>query len=162
MYSALRTIHNHPGTLLFRENKKKPKEMKSSLPKSKDSKFAGHDKETALKINILETPKVLIKAEPLEKAPQQVAMAEKKDPDNVSIIELLSDSEEEASEPEKEVGSESEPIKELWWSSVAKKMGKEEMKKVENGNKVVLLLHILTHAQQLNEKVVLFAQCLKV
>jgi len=82
------------------------------------------------------------------------------DTDDISIIDLISDSEEE--DPMKDVDKYDAAMPQLWWASVAKKVDTASMQKIENGNKVVLLLHILTHASQLNEKVVLFSQCLKV
>lgn len=159
MYATLRPIYNHPGTLLFRETKAplKEKKVEDSLRLLNEANTmtpsANFDNET---------PTIVIKTEPIESGsvPQPVETAEKKDPDDISIIELLSDSEEE--ELEKEFESEIEETPQVWWSSVEKKINKDEMKNIENGNKVVLLLHILTHACQLNEKVVLFSQCLKV
>ncbi|KAL3943890.1 MAG: hypothetical protein SGBAC_002048 [Bacillariaceae sp.] len=176
MYNTLRTVHNHPGTLLFREKKTLPKENKAgdsmpalpaNLNRSKTASMnssMGLDNGPTANVNELEAPKIVIKKEPMESSsvPPPVAMTEKKDPDNISIIELLSDSEEEEAEPEKDVTIETIGTPQLWWSSVANKINKDEMKKIENGNKVVLLLHILTHAYRLNEKVVLFSQCLKV
>ena len=178
MYSSLRPVHNHPGTLLFRESKPKPKEEKAvdptmALPaKSNDTKPGIVDSSTtprnepASNVNKLDTQNIVVKVEPMEMDPKQVATVENKDPNDRTIIELLSDSEEEDPEPEQEqeqeVESESEATPEHWWSSVAEQYSKDEMKKAENGNKVVLLLHILAHACILNEKVVVFSQCLKV
>lgn len=176
MYNSLRPVHNHPGTLLFRGRKTRPKENKvgdsmPALPANLNgSKAASMNSSTGLdngptaNVNELEAPKIMIKKEPMQSSsvPPLVTMTEKKDPDDISIIELLSDSEEEEPEPEKDVTIGTAGTPQLWWSSVANKINKDEMKKIENGNKVVLLLHILTHAYQLNEKVVLFSQCLKV
>ena len=176
MYNSLRTVHNHPGTLLFRETKTRPKEKKTadSMPvlaanlnnarSCNISSSACLDNGPTTNVNELETAKVVIKTEPMDSSsvPHPVETAEKNAPDDISIIELLSDSDEEEPEPDEEVASEAAATPQLWWSSVANKINKDEMKKIENGNKVVLLLHILTHAYQLNEKVVVFSQCLKV
>lgn len=52
--------------------------------------------------------------------------------------------------------------KEEWWrNTVERHGGVEKLKEVEQGYKVVLLLHILMEAQALNDKVLVFAQCLK-
>ncbi|CAJ1961919.1 unnamed protein product [Cylindrotheca closterium] len=176
MYNSLRTVHNHPGTLLFRQTKTRPKEKKTtdSMPvlattlnndakSGNTSSSTGLDNGPTTNVNELEIPKMVIKIEPMDSSSihQPMEMAEKKDPDDISIIELLSDSEEEEPEPDEEVPSEIETTPQRWWSSVANKINNDEMRKIENGNKIVLLLHILTHAYQLNEKVVLFSQCLK-
>jgi SNF2 family DNA or RNA helicase len=43
-----------------------------------------------------------------------------------------------------------------WWRPTIEKQGEDAVKLVANGNKVVLLLHILTYAQQAGDKVVIF------
>lgn len=49
-----------------------------------------------------------------------------------------------------------------WWKSTVERIGgAEKLKEVEQGYKIVLLLHILMEAQALGEKVLVFAQCLK-
>ena len=49
-----------------------------------------------------------------------------------------------------------------WWrKTIEWHGGVEKLKEVENGYKVVLLLHILVQAQVLGDKVLVFAQCLK-
>ena len=44
-----------------------------------------------------------------------------------------------------------------WWRPTIEKHGEDVVKLVANGNKVVLLLHILTYAQQAGDKVVIFS-----
>lgn len=46
-----------------------------------------------------------------------------------------------------------------WWDDIYKK--NPNMADVKNGGKVVLLLNILAHADEIGDKVVVFAQCLK-
>jgi hypothetical protein len=49
-----------------------------------------------------------------------------------------------------------------WWRKTAKRNGNvENLKDIENGYKVLLLLHILVQAQELGDKVLLFSQCLR-
>lgn len=48
-----------------------------------------------------------------------------------------------------------------WWSKFAEKHGNDKLKAINSGGKVVLLMHILTHAFQLKDRVVVFSQCLK-
>jgi hypothetical protein len=44
-----------------------------------------------------------------------------------------------------------------WWRPTIEKHGEGAVKLVANGNKVVLLLHILAYAQQAGDKVVIFS-----
>jgi SNF2 family DNA or RNA helicase len=44
-----------------------------------------------------------------------------------------------------------------WWRPTIDVHGEEKVKLVQNGNKVVLLLHILTYAEQMGDKVVIFS-----
>lgn len=48
-----------------------------------------------------------------------------------------------------------------WWADTCKPKDYERLRVVENGFKVVLLLHILAHAEQIGDKVLVFTQCLK-
>ncbi|CAB9508961.1 ISWI chromatin-remodeling complex ATPase ISW2 [Seminavis robusta] len=50
---------------------------------------------------------------------------------------------------------------ERWWKKPIEKMGVDKVSQVKHGGKIVLLLHILTHAHQIGDKVVVFANCLK-
>jgi SNF2 family DNA or RNA helicase len=49
---------------------------------------------------------------------------------------------------------------ELWWRPVLAKRGEHEFKKVEQGKKIVFLLHILAYSQDIGDKVVIFSQSL--
>lgn len=44
-----------------------------------------------------------------------------------------------------------------WWRPTIEKQGEDAVKLVANGNKVVLLLHILAYAQKAGDKVVIFS-----
>jgi transcriptional regulator ATRX len=48
-----------------------------------------------------------------------------------------------------------------WWMNLFKKESPENLKEVENGFKIVLLLHILVLSERLGDKVLVFSQCLK-
>ena len=50
-----------------------------------------------------------------------------------------------------------DPDTDEWWRPTVEKHGEDAVKLVTNGNKVVLLLHILTNAQQAGDKVVIFS-----
>jgi SNF2 family DNA or RNA helicase len=47
-----------------------------------------------------------------------------------------------------------------WWGRLHKKHG-DKFRNIENGGKIVILLHILAYAAKLGEKVLVFSQCLK-
>lgn len=51
--------------------------------------------------------------------------------------------------------------KRMWFDKKVQKIGEDKMKAVEKGNKVVMLLHILTHSDLIGDKVVVFANCIK-
>lgn len=51
--------------------------------------------------------------------------------------------------------------KQPWWQRFVANQGADKVKAVENGPKVVLLLHILAHSLQIGDKVVCFTQCLR-
>ena len=48
-----------------------------------------------------------------------------------------------------------------WWKEMRDKFGSDELKKVDGGYKVVLLLYILAMAEARDEKVLVFSGCLK-
>jgi SNF2 family DNA or RNA helicase len=188
MYSALRPVNNHPGCLLLREPKTgkengksgafvgdatKPGDMTppparlalagsgSNLSSSNSNEISKAESEANLmkvkqEIIAKEEIKENIKTECCVETKKVDAM--KSPPDDVDVIDLLSDSEEEVGEN----ALEDDPITGEWWSTVLQKTGIDKLSEIESGNKVLLLLHILTHADKLNEKVVLFSQCLKV
>jgi len=55
---------------------------------------------------------------------------------------------------------EGEAADEAWWRPVASKKGEALFNKIEQGKKIVLLLQILAHAQEIGDKVVIFSQSL--
>lgn len=184
-YAALRTIHNHPGTLLLRnENAKDFENQKHDSnivdqPEEKTSKFP------AIKIETIEAKFPAVKTE-FEFTDKLNSAQEPQHPD--AIIEILS-SDEEEDESDEMYDSNNE-----WWTKPAKKIGTEKMKHVEryvrrndltqhfinfaiilkidfllefddvvySGNKCIILLHMLVHASILGEKTVVFSQSLKV
>ena len=56
--------------------------------------------------------------------------------------------------------AEIESTEELWWKPVAASKGEDEFTKIEQGKKIILLLQILAHSQELGDKVVVFSQSL--
>ena len=186
-YAALRTIHNHPGTLLLRdENTKDKQKQDSTIVDQSEEKYS---KFPAIKIETIESEFPAIKTEPIE-----FEFADKfnstQEPQHAdAIIEILS-SDEEEDDSDEMCDSNNE-----WWTKPAKKIGAEKMKHVEryvrrndltqhflnfavilkigfllkfddavffSGNKCIILLHMLVHASILGEKTVVFSQSLKV
>ena len=150
-YSNLRSIHNHPGTLLTRCDKD-PKRRSLSLVDDNGhlAEMADTTRGTA-KFKEVETTGDST-TNPLPKYPKQTGRIS---PDAEEIIDLLSDSEpEEAAE----FGSDDN----RWWKKAVDKLGSEMLTDAGSSNKFVLLLHLLYHATSKGEKTVLFTQCLKV
>jgi SNF2 family DNA or RNA helicase len=48
-----------------------------------------------------------------------------------------------------------------WWKPTIEREGEDKVKEINNGYKITLLFHLLAHAQQLGEKVVIFANSLR-
>jgi SNF2 family DNA or RNA helicase len=177
MYSALRPVHNHPGCLLLREPKtgnatkpgyETPPSARLALAGSHSNLSSSNSNEISKaesEANVMKVKQEIIEKEESKENIKTDCCVETKNvdtmkspPDDVDVIDLISDSEEEAGEN----ALEDDPITGEWWSTVLQKAGIDKMSEIESGNKVLLLLHILTHADKLNEKVVLFSQCLKV
>lgn len=187
MISILRPVHNHPGCLLLREPKtwtgngtlgafngdgKKPAGITTptrrlSLTRTESNasppninQISKEESET----NIAKVKAEIVLHDEREKIATTLDPSESKELDEMNrkdsavVIDLLSDSEEEIDE----TTLDDDIAHGEWWSTVLQKTGTEKLSEVESGNKVLLLLHILTHADTLNEKVVLFSQCLKV
>jgi SNF2 family DNA or RNA helicase len=159
MYSTLRSVHNHPGTLLLYRS------TSSSLPSQTVIATPSRDENALQSVSKEENDRNLanIKHELLEERLEEIlplphntaispAMSNEQEQHN--IIDLISDSEEESSEEDL--------VSNEWWTRAAQKSGLDQLEDICSGNKVVLLLHILCHASLLDEKVVLFSQCLKV
>jgi len=112
-YAALRTVHNHPGTLLFGREKKKGLENKKQhlniLPAvEKEPKFPS------------------IKAESMElEVPIKNGIC-RTTQDADAIIEILDSEEEEDSSRDENYDGNDE-----WWTRVAQKVGWEKMKRIE-------------------------------
>eukprot|EP00980_Cylindrotheca_fusiformis_P024895 scaffold12678_cov116-Cylindrotheca_fusiformis.AAC.2 len=182
MYSALRPIHNHPGCLLLREPRtakdndttfgdrrisegQTMQNRRSPLTPADNNLPPSNSKETSdvqCEGNILKIKQEIVahreKEENEKDFESKGVDTVRKQPDDADVIELLSDSEDEI---EENVSVEDGTVPEEWWSASLEKVGLDKLRQVESGNKVLLLLHILTLADKLNEKVVLFSQCLK-
>jgi SNF2 family DNA or RNA helicase len=172
-FHALRPIHNHPGCLL-RSKTVKDMELTSTKPtvavSNNGDSNTGASK-TVTEASRLETAPGKKDTQPLKPAKhetdtsstkQSISSGDKKKESGVTtsgngIIDLISDSEDE--DPD---AMEEETISnEEWWRKVARR-DDVELSDITSGNKVVLLLHILMHASILDERVVVFSQCLKV
>jgi transcriptional regulator ATRX len=167
-----------------------PPKTAETIANGNDTKAAEKPQDTSTEAGINEKPEAAeAKVETLDH-PGATAVsikAEQRAPDPTEVIELLSDSDIEMDEDEVVQKSDEEdgqvqipeegkatPAKlsqsekydddpeEEWYARIARRYGAEKMNQIENGNKVVMLLHILVHASILDEKVVLFTQCLKV
>lgn len=150
-YAALRNVHNHPGTLLFRNEKPKGKPGNNTVSESKRPNLANisSKEEKAFELTIIKKEDADIELS--EKDSRSNGPSE---PDG--IIEILSSSDEEEDDRD-----ETQETNNKWWTKAAKKFGAKMMKRIESGNKSIILLHILAHATALGEKTVVFSQSLK-
>lgn len=112
-YSALRTVHNHPATLLIED--RKPKDLVNKRRNSIDSSLA-QEKTSELSS---------IKIEPAEITVPKKTSPNQEPPDANDVIEILS------SEDEEDDSDESYETNDKWWTKTAKKFGAEEMKSIE-------------------------------
>jgi transcriptional regulator ATRX len=159
-YKSQFLVNNHPGTLLI-ASRSKPG-IRRTLPAS----------------SCLATPNTLYIQQKLSST------------SSGDVIELLSDTDGDDSDDEEPLGTagivadstcaptikaestenvftcdmqptaEVEPTEELWWKPVAALKGEGEFLKIEQGKKLILLLQILAHSQELGDKVVVFSQSL--
>jgi SNF2 family DNA or RNA helicase len=137
-FHTLRPIHNHPGCLL-----------NSKLDASAAKPSISHPIESTVPFKVKK--EVDSSSEKMKISKGGCEMNHTSD-----IIDLID------SDSDSETFVDNNNDNNQWWMKVAQKEGLEEVSNVTNGNKVVLLLHILSHASMLNEKVVVFSQCLKV
>jgi SNF2 family DNA or RNA helicase len=151
-FNQLRPVHNHPGCLLVSHRASTPTEAAAKAAAESVAPLSLPDQPLKEKKDV----KLTIKAE----CPKG---------DSSGVIDLISESESE----QEEVDTKEAPgdtvekmsdarIDEEWWGKVARREGLENLKNAENGIKIVLLFHILVHSSILDEKVVVFSQCLKV
>ena len=184
-YASLRTVHNHPGTLLFLEEQNTRCRKVSTFESRKEDTVGKHLENE----KISEVPS--IKKEPTEaNIPERCNQTSQESPDADVIIDISSSDDEEDERDERY------PTNSLWWTRVAEKFGSSDMKRIErcasnlwkkrntvcnkiyvttlttvrifllfdikSGNKCIILLHMLAHTSLLGEKTVIFSQSLKV
>ena len=113
-YAALRTVHNHPGTLLYRNESPNDSEEKQQNPVA----ISPREEKT-----ISQLP--MIKTEPVDPKLTKASSNTQKDQDEHCIIEILSSDEEDD-----DIDEEYEPNKK-WWTKTAKKLGVDKMKHIE-------------------------------
>jgi SNF2 family DNA or RNA helicase len=164
IYTALRPIHNHPACLLLSKEAKSEEMM--AVKASRKNSFTAESATEIQERQASRRPSVSQDEDvkPTQAIKQEATALKTKNPSKDDgttkskwdIIDLISDAEEE--DLEAEVQAETGQ----WWKNVARRCGDDKLADVTNGNKVVLLLHILVHATMLDEKVVVFSQCLKV
>jgi hypothetical protein len=129
-YSALRTIHNHPGTLFCREGKSKDLEIKN-----RNSKDKSQMEEKDFKLPA-------IKTEPTEFELSGKCKRSQEPPEADTIIEILSSDEEED-----DIDESYEPDNQ-WWTKLSKKLGVVKMKQIERY--AIILTQISTFLCRIN------------
>jgi SNF2 family DNA or RNA helicase len=168
IYGALRPLHNHPACLLLSKSAKSEEMM--AVKASRKSSFTAESATEIQERQASRRPSVSQDDDvrPTQAVKQEATALTTKNPakddgttkSESDIIDLMSDSEPEEEDLEAEVQDTAETGQ--WWKNVARRCGDGKLADVTNGNKVVLLLHILVHATMLDEKVVVFSQCLNV
>lgn len=160
-FSSLRPINNHPATILYRScESTSGKQQESSGNKNGAQQIAPSSKEhpnrALVAMTVLDATSATASFQQSKKPPPEEPMSSSSAKE---IIDLMDDSEDEKENLD-------EMIDEDWidnghWSATfVNKMG-SDLKAVTNGNKCVMLLHILMHADQLGEKTLVFSQCLR-
>jgi transcriptional regulator ATRX len=148
-FCALRPIHNHPATILYKQPERESKAKKASRLGSKSNQKTP-SRHTAGGVKVEMDPAA---AASLEK--ETSGLSGRDSPD--SIIDLLSDSDEEAA---KEIEEAALLDAKHWSHAVLNKFSPEELKDPCHGNKCILVLHLLMQAQSEGDKVLLFSQSL--
>lgn len=158
-YASLRPIHNHPAAILFRSSEIEPASSQQEKPRSKGQST---QPKSSMKGPVLSSTSVKKENRENTKAENFDKKAPPGDSKRTSvdeIIDLMSDSEYEKEDMDEMIAEDS--IGSGHWSAaVVNKMG-AQLKDVNNGNKCVLLLHILMQAHALGEKTLVFSQSLK-
>ena len=118
-YAALRTIHNHPGTLLFRnENAREIENQKQG------SAVRQKGEEATFNVSAIKTEFAAIKTETIDFETINESSRTQDHKEDNAIIEILSSDEEDSIDEVYEANDE-------WWTKPAKKFGAETMKHVE-------------------------------
>lgn len=112
-YSALRTVHNHPGTLLFRNENPSDSEDKKQSP---DINYTEAE-------SLSQLPK--IKTEPIDADLTRELNNTPKVQNEDCIIEILSSDDEDD-----DIDENYEPNNK-WWTKAGRKLGTEKMKHIE-------------------------------
>lgn len=119
-YAALRTIHNHPGTLLFRDENGRHLENQNQHSTDKQQREENFFEVSAIKADL---PAIKTETIDFETIHDSSSLQGPNEAD--AIIEILSsDEEEDCSDEVYEANDE-------WWTKTAKKFGAETMKHVE-------------------------------
>jgi SNF2 family DNA or RNA helicase len=159
-FTSLRPIHNHPATVLFKTNT----DM-DSKPSSLQASSARRNSVSSV------SPKNLAKKKEPVSVKEERASNQGKGKSNGSdsqqnskssgrespeLIDLLSDSETEDVEEIGEISMDGN-----WWSPFVSQLGNDRVKDVQNGNKCLILLHILAKATACKEQTGTFHSPLK-
>lgn len=166
-YQSLHPVINHPGTLFMRSHDQSKTKKTTQAPvllenPSGQSQIQGETNQSNSSNSSSELPIDLIsdsdeevnEAYPLSQQLEGAGVLARKKVQGKTKGLKRSES------PAFTINSEGSGPHE-WWKRVVEKKGEEFMKKVENGYKLVLLLQIIAHADQVGDKVVIFSKCLK-
>ena len=147
----MRPVNNHPACLLSSRGKVDIGNESKKATKQQ-AKVA---KPTLTEAFVVSPTLVKVESEPVRAVVTQSFELLSRDK---VVIDLVDNDEDEIVDEDED--SDSEPSG--WWRDVAKEVGIDKLNAATSSNKVVMFFHILAQACKLDEKVVVFSQCLKV
>jgi transcriptional regulator ATRX len=159
-WQMIRPLHNHPGTLLLKEQKENKGGGTRDSPRERlvgmdvEPEIVGIATDTEEDAEFLETTSTSTVADDSKGFEENVSPLEA---NGAKKVEKSADANKAGKPPPTDaVNSEN------WWQKTADRHGGvDRMNEVEQGYKVVLLLHILVEAQAIGDKVLVFSQCLR-
>lgn len=181
-FQMVRPLHNHPGTLLLAGNSDESEEKDGKegytgdSPNETGKPAAPVDDD--LEINEVSTDAGTEDDVEIVEPASASAASHIRGADDISPLPVdVSGLPENGADTEKECepvskgssavglppsGRKDRAKKEQWWRKTAERHGGiEKLNEVEQGYKVILLLHILREAQVIGDKVLVFSQCLR-
>jgi SNF2 family DNA or RNA helicase len=149
----MRPVNNHPACLLSSRGNEFGKSSEKAAKKLKSANSVPMETSTS---SALVTVKEELTTSVVGQSIELLAQSRNGFREKV-VIDLVDDEDEILDEDER---SDSGPSG--WWQDVANEIGSDKFNAPTGSNKVVMLFHILALASKLDEKVIVFSQCLKV
>lgn len=152
----MRPVNNHVACLLSQGGK---------VPGRKSKKIVAKNAASSNPSNV---DSVVVKEETAQVSRVTLSSSSGKGSRDMVVIDLVDDEDEdcangpEGDDEEDEEDYETEGGSAKWWQDVADEVGMDKFCCPTQSNKVVAFFHVLVEASRLNDKVLVFTQCLKV